>query len=225
MTLSKRDIRILKRLGLGIEPEEIYDARGQRPCSWKGAAKESGCEIVIADPCKKCAHQFRTRTNSCIECNPSSLIYLRRHSQNGYVYGAWSAAGGIVKIGCTTNLNKRMSVLRSKGYNGYSDWDYIFFARFENMGRTEKCVIAALKSSPSSQCEQLASQLEREAVAIQPSIAWWHFSRIRSKQGGTESWKNADLHYLRRAGGSNSSDVRRAVNEIDRLLSDSRRIV
>lgn len=195
MKLSKREFQIFERLGLEVELDSLYDARGQRPCQWKEEAKYRGCEIVISDPCKY-GHRFRTRTNSCIECNPGSLNFLRRYGQNGYVYGAWSAAGGLVKIGCTKNLIKRKTVLRSQGYNGYSDWIYIFSARFENMARTEKSVLTALKSSPSSQCGQHTSLPERETVVIRPSVACWHFSRIASKQGGIENWKYANIHCL-----------------------------
>lgn len=206
MKLSKREVRMFERLGLEVELESLYDARGQRPCYWKGEAKDRGCELVISDPCKY-GHRFRTRTNSCIECNPSSLNYLRRYDQNGYVYGAWSAAGGLVKIGCTINLNKRRTVLRSQGYNGYSDWEYMFSAKFENMARMEKSVLTALKSSPSSEYGKHRLPLERETVVIRPSVAWWHFSRIASKEGGVEKRKYADLLCLNNTYKSDKSNV------------------
>ncbi len=101
--------------------------------------KELEKDIALGtSPCKKAGHTLKTRAGHCIQCDPARIAFQRRHSQSGWIYVAGSLSKRLIKIGMTSDVQKRESTLRSQQYGGSSDWKVIYSAKLEkNSGQAE----------------------------------------------------------------------------------------
>ena len=89
-------------------------------------------------PCKR-DHTIKNRLGQCIFCNTQAIaIHLREHGK-GNLYIAASRWGKWIKIGCTTNYEKREKYLNEyKGYGFKADWKILAVAKVDEMGVRER---------------------------------------------------------------------------------------
>ena len=87
----------------------VFDASGMGKSDYRAAMKELGKTVAIGvTPCKKGNHTMRTRSGHCIQCNPASIAFQKRHLMDGFVYVA-----------------------------GASDWECLFWVKTKNAGKVE----------------------------------------------------------------------------------------
>lgn len=135
----------------GIEPTDIYDARGENSTQFYKNAKCNDCHYVI-NSCF-CGFRLKDRHNHCLKCNPASVAFVKREIDKGVVYVAFS--GKYTKVGMVENninsvataLNKREYRLNSEGgYGGREGWQTIKSWKLEkDAGKVEREAQALLK--------------------------------------------------------------------------------
>lgn len=91
-------------------------------------------------PCSKNNnHTIKLKTGHCAFCNPKGINILKREHGKGFVYIAASRWGKWIKIGCTTNFEKRQKSLNeNKGYGFRADWVILAVARVDEMGVNDR---------------------------------------------------------------------------------------
>lgn len=105
---------------------------------------------MLRDPRHTCGHRLFTRSNNCCMCNPATIAFQLRHTQEGWVYLAYSDWLGAVKVGCTRDLDDRISQLNVQGYGGARDWLVYEQMYVSEMGKVEADIIAAMPGEPIS---------------------------------------------------------------------------
>lgn len=127
-----------------IAESDVLDVRKHRPVEWKLQAKKLGYRYVLRDPRPTCLHRLSTRSNSCLVCNPASIRYQSRHTEQGCVYLVFSQAIGAVKVGCTCDIEDRLRQLNVHGYAGATDWTLCEQVHVAEKGRVEAAILAAI---------------------------------------------------------------------------------
>lgn len=104
-----------------------------------------------------------------MQCKPHNLVFLRRYDDAGLVYVLMSRQSALVKIGTTTDLDRRVDQLNEYGYGGYSDWECLFSLQCGRAGRVEFAAQHALeKWSCARHYERLGVRVEcRELFACE----------------------------------------------------------
>lgn len=116
----------------------VFDASGMGKSDYRAAMKELGKTVAIGvTPCKKGNHTMRTRSGHCIQCNPASIAFQKRHSTDGFVYVAGSLSLSVIKIGLANDVKQRMKSLNKLNYAGASDWECVYWAKTINAGKVE----------------------------------------------------------------------------------------
>lgn len=133
--LTDAEKRFLARYGL--EPEDVFDARGMSGRLWKQRIHEEDKTFALGTPCGNGAHRLRTRAGHCVQCDPKKLAFQARHSAEQYVYIAGSASAELIKIGTCKNVPQRERQIRAESYGGASDWQVIFSIEVRNAGDIE----------------------------------------------------------------------------------------
>ena len=141
--LTKEEKEFIKHHG--IEPSDIYDARGEIVKVYHDKAKKLGCGFVIANPCPY-GHRLKDRSGHCIVCRPMGIAIRKRESGTGVVYVAVN--GKYTKVGMIENnikdvgkaVNKREYRLNDEGgYGGRSGWTTVKTWQLEkNAGKVER---------------------------------------------------------------------------------------
>ncbi|WP_027377942.1 GIY-YIG nuclease family protein [Kaistella palustris] len=89
-------------------------------------------------PCKR-GHTIKNSVGQCVMCNSSAISYHSRERNSGYLYIAGSKWGERIKIGATTNYEKREKYLNeNKGYGMHADWKILAVIKVDEMGFRER---------------------------------------------------------------------------------------
>lgn len=89
-------------------------------------------------PCKN-NHTIRNRKGQCILCDTKSIAFRLREHGKGNLYIAASRWGKWIKVGCTTNFEKREKYLNEyKGYGFKADWKILAVSKVDEMGVRER---------------------------------------------------------------------------------------
>tara|TARA_Y100001949_G_scaffold145713_1_gene129040 strand:- start:42387 stop:43268 length:882 start_codon:yes stop_codon:yes gene_type:complete len=116
----------------------VFDASGMGKSDYRAAMKELGKTVAIGvTPCKKGNHTMRTRSGHCIQCNPASIAFQKRHSTDGFVYVACSLRLSVIKVGLANDVKERMKSLNKLNYAGASDWECVYWVKTINAGKVE----------------------------------------------------------------------------------------
>ena len=95
--LTKSQLAFIQRMQL--DSYSLFDASGLRARDWKLQMKELGKLVAFGvTPCSAGGHSLRTRAGHCLQCNTANLSFLKRMSDRGEVYVAWSSGAKIAKI-------------------------------------------------------------------------------------------------------------------------------
>ena len=88
-------------------------------------------------PCKRAGHRMRNRYGTCVVCDTAQMAFSKRYKISAHVYIAQPAASSVVKIGMTSDIEKREASLNYREYGGHSDWKILASAYVENAGLIE----------------------------------------------------------------------------------------
>jgi hypothetical protein len=121
----------------GINPNDVYDARGQSGWYWKEQIRKEGKTLALGTECSRGGHRLRTRAGHCVQCDPKKLSFQRRFHAVGWVYIAGSLSGRLIKIGICEDYHQRLRQICAEGYGGCRDWHMLYLVRIENAGEIE----------------------------------------------------------------------------------------
>lgn len=123
----------------------VFDATGLGKNDYRKLMKDLGKTVAIGvTPCKKGNHAMRTRSGHCIQCNPASLAFQKRHSMNGYVYIAGSLELSVIKVGLASDVEERMKSLNRLNYAGLAIGNVFFGLRRPKLVRLNLTRMLAL---------------------------------------------------------------------------------
>jgi hypothetical protein len=123
----------------------VFDGTGMKPSQYKPRMEELGMLFVFGiTPCKKSGHTLRSKSGSCIQCNTAYIEYQKRSVKNASVYLAGSPSTRLLKIGMTTDIDRRRVFLNQHRYGDVQDWEMLISVQTEDAGRMEFQVHQAL---------------------------------------------------------------------------------
>lgn len=67
-------------------------------------------------------HRLTTAKGKCLQCNTTSIGFMKGYWTEGYVYLLASQSEKIVKVGWSSDIEKRFRELRSERVGSISDW-------------------------------------------------------------------------------------------------------
>lgn len=119
--LSDDQINFLKRYGIKLE--DTLDASGMARAKYTSVMKEKGLIVAFGTtPCRESKHTLRSSSGHCVQCNPLSLVYTKRHHKTQFIYVAESKLKKLIKVGVSIDVIQREKTLRSQSYGGAWDW-------------------------------------------------------------------------------------------------------
>lgn len=93
-------------------------------------------------PCNKnLNHTIKNNKGQCIMCDSAKIGFQMREHKTGYIYIAGTKWGKKIKIGSTSNYEKREKYLNeNKGCGFHADWKILAIAKVDEMGFRERQV-------------------------------------------------------------------------------------
>lgn len=89
-------------------------------------------------PCRN-GHTIKNSQGQCVLCNSSAISFHLRERESGFIYIAGSKWGKKIKIGATTNHEKReKSLNENKGYGMHTYWKILAVIKVDEMGFRER---------------------------------------------------------------------------------------
>ena len=135
-TLSPEQLAFLENLQVPLSL--VFEASGLDKVRYTSMIDALGSLICYGvSPCRQAGHTLRTRGGHCVQCKPHNLVFLRRYDDAGWVYVLMSRQSALVKIGTTTDLDRRVYQLNEYGYGGFADWECLFSLQCGRAGRVE----------------------------------------------------------------------------------------
>jgi hypothetical protein len=134
--ITQEQIKFLQQHNISLGA--VFDATGLGPKAYGAEMKALGKAVAFGvTPCKKGGHSLRSRSGSCIVCEPAFIAFQSRYEEFAYVYIAGSRKLKLIKAGFASDTAVRLSSLNELGYGGTSDWEILFWLKSENAGRLE----------------------------------------------------------------------------------------
>ncbi|NEU07362.1 GIY-YIG nuclease family protein [Flavihumibacter sp. R14] len=109
-------------------------------------------EKIVAYNSSECTvnsnHRFVTQDGHCPQCIKVSLQNALEEYEDGYVYIIGSVKAGLVKIGLTTEIVKRVKSLNGTAsrFAGCDDWEMLFYAKTTKIGKTARLIREKLEN-------------------------------------------------------------------------------
>lgn len=83
-------------------------------------------------------HTLKSRSGHCIVCDTKNIHFTLLNYKEGYIYIAGSLSSKKIKIGATSNIEKREKYLNeNKGYGNINDWKILYHVFTPKMGKHE----------------------------------------------------------------------------------------
>ena len=124
----------------------VFDASGLKRSEYKIIMEALDKHFAIGvTPCEKAGHTIRSRSGNCVQCNTANVAYQLRNYSSGHVYLAGSPSVKILKVGMTSDLANRLSMLNHYRYGMADDWEFLLSVRTDDAGRIESSVHKALE--------------------------------------------------------------------------------
>lgn len=141
--LTKQEINFLMEMEVPLE--KTFDASGYSTAYYKSVMRRQDLWVAYGvTPCSAFGHQLRTRAGHCLQCNTSTISYLKRHSQSQFVYFAYSESTNLIKVGTTADLSQRSISINKQQYGGVNDWVIISSAYVYKAGEVESLIHSEL---------------------------------------------------------------------------------
>ena len=109
-------------------------------------------EKIVAYNSSECTvnknHRFVISDGHCPQCSTTSLQNALKEYEDGYVYIIGSVKAGLVKIGLTTEIVKRVKSLNGTAsrFAGCDDWEMLFYAKTTKIGKTARLIREKLEN-------------------------------------------------------------------------------
>lgn len=121
--------------------DDVFFADGLRPSQFKPLIREENCVVAVdVAPCRNFGHTIYTRSGDCAECNSAKIAFVKRHRSSGEIYLAFSADGGVCKVGLGRDVGRRLVTLNCLAYGGFNDWVLKRSWHSAEAGRTEAAI-------------------------------------------------------------------------------------
>ena len=134
--LTREQESFLKQHNISIS--SVFDATGLGKKDYRAVMKPLGNVVAIGvTPCQKNKHTLRTRSGHCVQCNPASLAFQGRYSEEAFVYVAGSLDLKLVKIGFASDVDQRLATLNELEYAGAADWECLYWLNIVGAGQVE----------------------------------------------------------------------------------------
>jgi predicted GIY-YIG superfamily endonuclease len=128
-----------------ISKDLLFNARGIK------ATKEMLEKMAIEQkpiayntaPCENnINHTFKTNGGHCPQCRTVTIGFALREYKEGFIYIVGSLEGEMLKIGLTSDIEKRLKSLNgaTSKYGNIADWQMLFFARTIKSGKVERMI-------------------------------------------------------------------------------------
>lgn len=124
-------------------PEELlFDAEGNDIADVQ--QNMSDANKVIAYNTSACTenenHTFKTIGGYCPQCDTARIALVLREHKTGYIYIAGSRRGSLIIIGSANETKSKTMTLNltNSKFGGYDDWELLFNAKTETIGRVER---------------------------------------------------------------------------------------
>jgi len=179
---------------VGLSPEDAFDARGLPQWLWRKRAGDEGKTLALGNPCTNGGHRLKTRGGHCVQCDPKKLAYQRRFSAEQYVYIAGSQSGKLIKIGTCEHCGQRERQLRTEGYGGVSDWEFLYCVKVRNAGEIEHATRTRLSKYIATARPYWKDNVEQCAIELLTcsfSLARRALEEISANAKVKEPWKRA----------------------------------
>jgi hypothetical protein len=173
----------------------VFDATGMQRTAYQLEMKRDGKLIAIGvTPCAKGGHAMRSRNGHCLQCSTSSLGFLLRHRDPGYVYIAASRKQHLIKVGSTTYLERRAQQLVHFKYGSVDDWLIVASAKFAEAQKVEYEIHDDLRDKKYPATYTRSGKLEEtdEIFKVGYSEARKSFARACARNGYTEATERPD---------------------------------
>lgn len=144
-SLTKEQLDFLDRHAI---PEcHVMDISGMPATTARLVMKEHGKRFSYGGaPCRKGGHTLKTRRGHCIQCRPSSIAFMNRYEDEGFIYIAGSRSQRLLKIGTSRDHDQRLKMLNGCGYAGATDWAMLYLLRTKEAGRIEQLAHTKLRA-------------------------------------------------------------------------------
>ncbi len=126
----------------------------------------SGC-AVNAD------HGFTTIEGYCVECDTDKIAVALRTYKTGYIYIAGSIKAHLIKVGSSNETKDRIKALNiaTTKNGGYDDWELLFQAKTETLGKVERMFQQKLSDYKSSAQYEKGSKIQNGGELYRCSYA------------------------------------------------------
>ena len=161
----------------GVPLSRVFDATGLPQSEYRRIMKALGMQVAYGvTPCRAAGHMLRTSAGHCVQCGTHNLAFLRRYSEPGEIYVAYSHSSDLTKVGTAIDAELRVRRLNELGYGGVYDWQLQVVRYCTNAGRVEFRVHQALADSRVSrtysreglfvECQELFTCHPVEAIEV-----------------------------------------------------------
>ncbi len=110
----------------GIPQERVADMRHK--VDWANCAEfMHPINCYIAWGFRQCAfrHRLTTARGHCLQCDPAPIGFIKGYWTEGYVYLLAAVSEKMVKVGWSSDIDKRLRELRSEKVGSISDWQIV----------------------------------------------------------------------------------------------------
>lgn len=91
-------------------------------------------------------HNFMTIGGDCAQIDIDKIPFALRENKTGYIYIAGSKRGELMLVGSSNETKDRVVINTAAfKYGGFDDWELLFHAKTETLGRVERLVQKQLK--------------------------------------------------------------------------------
>jgi hypothetical protein len=120
-----------------LSVDDVLDVRGPfSQIGRKRALEHYKKSIGLTDVRCSRGHRLRTRAGHCVQCNPATLAYEKRHRQTAFVYVCQSETG-LIKIGFSSEVSQRAASLSRDAYASCKNWRLVFQVSTRMAGKVE----------------------------------------------------------------------------------------
>lgn len=132
-----------------ISEELLFDANGEE-MSEDLIRNMSEAKKSFAFNVRNCSenpeHNFITIGGDCPQVEVEKIAFALRENKTGYIYIAGSKRGELILVGSSNETKDRVVINTATfKYGGFDDWELLFHAKTETLGRVERLVQGQLK--------------------------------------------------------------------------------
>lgn len=107
-------------------------------------------------------HSFQTIDGYCPECDLTKLAVALIENKTGYMYIAGSIKGNLIQVGSAVEAKDKIKTINSFSakYAGFDDWELLFYAKTETLGKAERLTHQKLSDYKAVHVQEKATKLK-----------------------------------------------------------------